>query len=412
MSNVECLKVLLQKTKGYPVLRVPDEFLIKLRACNVHKKKMSPSLPSSSNRPMYDVLVLLLSYPEKRQTIEADAKAPIVDEDTDGRTTSPTTSTAATTQAVGAAASAFASCRICTDSATDAETSDLLCVLLADLLTSLIAELPNEDLIHLLMMRVKTHPNTYILRLCERILFISVCEIPVAPDNYIKFGLLVDDYMENRFAPLARRFVTSPRPRSSPPRWRPAFTSSDTFQLGDLTHTNPLRADDDMHLIYYIVLGFYCERQQGENLLLYALPLVYPQHHILQALATVLREYHALFIFNRYDSVLLFVVNETPCMQYYYEEYVKKDTCDWVEQIQLEKLKVPEEKNLVTSVNKNYYYQKLLPLVISDAVKEVCLKHQKKILKKRVIADVRECEGVDVLLKEAESSKCLEIGWK
>jgi len=46
--------------------------------------------------------------------------------------------------------------------------------------------------------------------------------------------------------------------------------------------------------------------------LLYALPLVYPQHHILQVLATwgrvrrsVLREYHALFIFNRYDSVLL-----------------------------------------------------------------------------------------------------------
>lgn len=39
---------------------------------------------------------------------------------------------------------------------------------------------------------------------------------------------------------------------------------------------------------------------------------MYPQHHILQALAmwgrvrrSVLREYHALFIFNRYDSVLL-----------------------------------------------------------------------------------------------------------
>ena len=37
----------------------------------------------AKNRPVYDVLVLLLSYPEKRQTIEADAKAPIVDEDTD-----------------------------------------------------------------------------------------------------------------------------------------------------------------------------------------------------------------------------------------------------------------------------------------------------------------------------------------
>lgn len=37
----------------------------------------------AKNRPVYDILVLLLSYPEKRQTIEADAKAPIVDEDTD-----------------------------------------------------------------------------------------------------------------------------------------------------------------------------------------------------------------------------------------------------------------------------------------------------------------------------------------
>ena len=103
-------------------------------------------------------------------------------------------------------------------------------------------------------------------------------------------------------------------------------------------------------------------------------------------------------------------------MQYYYEEYVKKDTWVWgekvmrrklkgfirrvmnqlrlrVEQIQLEGVKVPE-KNLVTSVNKNYYYQKLLPLVISDAVKEVCLKHQKKILRKGVMTDVREVMAV------------------
>ena len=111
------------------------------------------------------------------------------------------------------------------------------------------------------------------------------------------------------------------------------------------------------------------------------------------------------------------MVNETPCMQYYYEEYVKKDTWVWgekvmcrklkgfirrvmnqlrlrVEQIQLEGVKGPEEKNLMTSVNKNYYYQKLLPLVISDAVKEVCLKHQKKILRKGVMTDVREVMAV------------------
>ena len=37
----------------------------------------------AKSRPVYDILVLLLSYPEKRQSIEADAKAPIVDEDTD-----------------------------------------------------------------------------------------------------------------------------------------------------------------------------------------------------------------------------------------------------------------------------------------------------------------------------------------
>ena len=107
------------------------------------------------------------------------------------------------------------------------------------------------------------------------------------------------------------------------------------------------------------------------------------------------------------------MVNETPCMQYYYEEYVKKDTWVWregvmgrklkgfirrvvnqlrlrVEQIQLEGVKVPEEKNLVASLNRDYYYQKLLPLVMSDEVKEVCLRQQKKILRKGVMTDVRE----------------------
>lgn len=61
-----------------------------------------------------------------------------------------------------------------------------------------------------------------------------------------------------------------------------------------------------------------------------------------------------------------------------------------VEQIQMEGVKVSEEKNLVTSLKRNYYYQKLLPLVMSDAVKEVCLRHQKKILRKGVMTDVRE----------------------
>ena len=108
MSNVECLKVLLQKTKGYPVLRVLDAFLFNNSRGTANNYELATfikyvliKLPDlvfplfqeedirqmlttiAKNRPMYDVLVLLLSYPEKRQTIEADAKAPIVDEDTD-----------------------------------------------------------------------------------------------------------------------------------------------------------------------------------------------------------------------------------------------------------------------------------------------------------------------------------------
>ena len=58
----------------------------------------------AKNRPMYDVLVLLLSYPEKRQTIEVDAKAPIVDEDTDEADNHSSVASPAG-QAVGAAAS-------------------------------------------------------------------------------------------------------------------------------------------------------------------------------------------------------------------------------------------------------------------------------------------------------------------
>ena len=33
------------------------------------------------NRPVYDILVLVLTYPEKRSDIEASEKNPIVDED-------------------------------------------------------------------------------------------------------------------------------------------------------------------------------------------------------------------------------------------------------------------------------------------------------------------------------------------
>ena len=90
-----------------------------------------------------------------------------------------------------------------------------------------------------------------------------------------------------------------------------------------------------------------------------------------------------------------------------------------VEQIKMEGMKTPDERQLVALLNRDYYYQKLLPLVMSDAVKDVCLKQQRKVLRRGVMTDVREvsaeeeddgqCE-VDVLLKEAESSKCIDIG--
>ena len=39
------------------------------------------------NRPVYDILVLVLTYPEKRSDIEASEKNPIVDEDSCNATT-------------------------------------------------------------------------------------------------------------------------------------------------------------------------------------------------------------------------------------------------------------------------------------------------------------------------------------
>lgn len=79
------------------------------------------------------------------------------------------------------------------DGGTTQETSDLLCMLLTDVLykysynekynkliqvgmcdAAHIKELLNEDLLHALMMRLKTHPNYYIMTLCEvRLLLLS-----------------------------------------------------------------------------------------------------------------------------------------------------------------------------------------------------------------------------------------------
>ena len=61
------------------------------------------------------------------------------------------------------------------------------------------------------MMFLKTRPSAYIFQLLEvsfsfsplpqQILYpISVSEIPVAPDNYVRFGFMVDDYVRFRLS--------------------------------------------------------------------------------------------------------------------------------------------------------------------------------------------------------------------
>ena len=112
------------------------------------------------------------------------------------------------------------------------------------------------------------------------------------------------------------------------------------------------------------------------------------------------------------------MIANPPCMQYYYEEYCRKDTWEWkgvvmgselkgfirrvvnqlrlrAEQIKMEGMKTPDERQLVVLLDRDYYYQKLLPLVMSDAVKDVCLRQQKKVLRKGVMTDVREVSAED-----------------
>lgn len=209
------------------------------------------------------------------------------------------------------------------DGGTTQETSDLLCMLLTDVLykysynekynkliqvgmcgAAHIKELLNEDLLHALMMRLKTHPNYYIMTLCEvRLLLLShlaslqthlrvrdprgarqLHQVRSPGGRLRTLSPLSQHQLPNQFAPIASLLYNSlsiyvmylikqlyrhlPSPAQLAVVLEDRFHLIDTFQLGDLTQKNPQRDDADMHIgtsvlsllriVYYIVLGFYC----------------------------------------------------------------------------------------------------------------------------------------------------------
>ena len=132
MSNVECLKVLLQKTKGYPVLRVLDAFLfnnsrgtannyelatfikyvlIKLPdlvfplfqeedvalSSLLHPRSAKCSPPSPRTGPCTTSSCCCSATPRSARPSRQTPKRPSWTRTRTRRTTSPTTSTAATT---------------------------------------------------------------------------------------------------------------------------------------------------------------------------------------------------------------------------------------------------------------------------------------------------------------------------
>lgn len=58
--------------------------------------------------------------------------------------------------------------------------------------------------------------------------------------------------------------------------------------------------------------------------------------------------------------------------------------------IELKEKKTEEELSLVKTLQEDYYYQKLLPLVICDSTREVYLYQGKKVLQNGVTTDVLE----------------------
>ena len=287
----------------FMLVMTPDEFFPHVKG--VHIRAMLAMI--ARNRAVYDVLVLLLCYPEKRTSDLEGVISVHVDEDDEASD--------AGSELQESYNISFAVLRrhitlllrlhiipsiivVITNQDTDREASDLLCMLLCDMLykysynekyITLIRELQNDQLIHCIMMFLKVSPNPYIFKLLEQILYlISVTEIPVAPDNYIRFGLLVDNYMDSEFMEIAPQiysyasiyimFLIKQLYRHLPSSSQLSaaldarFHLINTFQLGDVSKAST-RDENDMHMgsipvllldcIYYILLGFFCTNWGG-----------------------------------------------------------------------------------------------------------------------------------------------------
>ena len=181
--------------------------------------------------------------------------------------------------------------------------------------------------------------------------------------------------------------------------------------------------------------------------------ILHVQNHLVLLMCRVIRQYHALFIFNHVNSVLIVreqnegdvqhVLKNTPFTQYCYEEYIRPtsylrflsyhDSClrshisFIIHQLRLRFDQIHQHDEISTEdvklgelLEKDYYYQKLLPLVICDSVKCVYLKQHKKVLQNGVMTHVLDvsarCRSYDqcteeTLVTEAHKSKCLDFGY-
>ena len=61
-----------------------------------------------------------------------------------------------------------------------------------------------------------------------------------------------------------------------------------------------------------------------------------------------------------------------------------------VAQIEMEGKHIPEEDQLCTLLQDHYYFQKILPLVIADGVRQIYLMERKRILQNGVMTEVNE----------------------
>lgn len=63
-----------------------------------------------------------------------------------------------------------------------------------------------------------------------------------------------------------------------------------------------------------------------------------------------------------------------------------------VVQIELESTNLPEEMELRTLLQKDYYYKKILPFIICDSVKEQYFYQNRKVLQNGVMTDVSDVD--------------------